>query len=226
MRVMQGVTLAFFEDVWSRNFLNIFAAPVSVWEYVSGLVISSIATSSVGLMVMLVLASTVFGLSFFAYGIALIPFLLMLFLFGIALGILASAMVLRLGPASEWFVWPIPALISPFAGVFYPLSTLPQWMQYLSHLLPPSYVFEAMRGGYFRGPGFANGPALGGRSCPALCAACLPILCRHLSSCPALRYYRPFQRRNFELGFHWQLLSRFNTVIVAVGVRGESVPPH
>jgi ABC-2 type transport system permease protein len=54
-------------------------------------------------------------------------------------------MVLRLGPASEWLVWPIPALLSPFAGVFYPLSTLPAWMRGVGHLLPPSYVFEAMR---------------------------------------------------------------------------------
>lgn len=69
----------------------------------------------------------------------------MLFLFGIALGIFASAMVLRLGPSAEWFVWPVPALLSPFAGVFYPLSTLPEWMQYISHLLPPAYVFEGMR---------------------------------------------------------------------------------
>ena len=30
--------------------------------------------------------------------------------------------MLRLGPAAEWFIWPIPALISPFAGVFYPLT--------------------------------------------------------------------------------------------------------
>ena len=27
-RVMQGVTMAFFEDVWSRNFLNLFATPL------------------------------------------------------------------------------------------------------------------------------------------------------------------------------------------------------
>src|SRR5580700_5248915 len=37
-RVMQGVTMAFFEDVWSRNFLNIFATPLSISEYVGGLV--------------------------------------------------------------------------------------------------------------------------------------------------------------------------------------------
>lgn len=145
MRVMQGVTMAFFEDVWSRNFLNFFATPLSISEYVCGLVVSSILVSLIGLAIMLLLATLVFGLSFFSYGLMLIPFLLILFMFGIALGIVASAMVLRLGPSAEWFVWPIPALISPFAGVFYPLSILPSWMQYVSRMLPPAYVFESLR---------------------------------------------------------------------------------
>jgi len=144
-RVMYGVTTAFFEDVWSRNFLNIFATPLSIWEYVGGLVLSSVATSLIGLIFMLVFATMLFGLSFASYGFMLVPLLLVLFLFGIALGIFASAAVLRLGPAAEWFIWPIPAIISPFVGVFYPISTLPLWMQYLSRLLPPSYVFEGMR---------------------------------------------------------------------------------
>jgi ABC-2 type transport system permease protein len=144
-RVMYGVTTTFLEDVWSRNFLNLFASPLSIAEYLAGLVISSVLTSSIGLIVMLVLAIVVFGLSFFAYGLALIPFLLVLFLSGIALGVFAVAAVLRYGPAAEWFVWPIPAVLSPFAAVFYPLATLPPWMQYVSRLLPPSYVFESMR---------------------------------------------------------------------------------
>lgn len=145
-RVMHGVTIAFLEDVWSRNFLNLFATPLSIPEYVGGLVLSSIVTSSVGLIVMLVLATTVFGLSFFVYGALFVPFLLVLFLFGIALGIVGSGVVLRFGPAAEWFIWPLPALLAPFAAVFYPLSTLPPWMQVLARLLPPSYVFEGMRG--------------------------------------------------------------------------------
>jgi ABC-2 type transport system permease protein len=144
-RVMHGVTMAFFEDVWSRNFLNIFASPMTIAEYLAGLVTTSIATSAVGLLVMLVLATAVFGLSFFSYGGAFVPFLLVLFLFGIALGIVGCAIVLRLGPSAEWFVWPIPALLSPFAGVFYPVATLPDWMQLVSRLLPPAYVFEGMR---------------------------------------------------------------------------------
>ncbi|HYO09019.1 MAG TPA: ABC transporter permease [Tepidisphaeraceae bacterium] len=144
-RVMHGVTMAFFEDVWSRNFLNLFASPLSITEYLTGLVLTGVITSAIGLVVMLVLATAVFGLSFFAYGAAALPFLLILFLFGIALGIFGCAVVLRLGPASEWFVWPIPALLSPFAGVFYPLATLPRWMQWISYLLPPAYVFEGVR---------------------------------------------------------------------------------
>lgn len=144
-RVMHGITMAFFEDVWSRNFLNIFATPISIPEYVAGLVLTSILTSLVGLIAMFALAGAVFGLSLSLYGLAILPFLAILFVFGIALGIFSTAVVLRLGPAAEWFIWPIPALVSPFAGVFYPISTLPKWMQFVSRILPPSYVFESLR---------------------------------------------------------------------------------
>ena len=145
MRVMQGVTMTFFEDIWARNFLNYFTTALSVSEYLSGLVLSSLLMSLVGFIVMLLLAIGIFGLSFFSLGLTIIPYLIILVLFGFALGIIACAMVLRLGPASEWFVWPIPALIVPFAGVYYPISTLPSWMQDVSRALPLTYVFENLR---------------------------------------------------------------------------------
>ncbi len=145
IRIMQGVTMAFFEDVWSRNFLNIFATPLLIPEYVGGLVVSSMITSIAGVIAMLLIAVLWFKLSILAYGIMMVPFLLSLFLFGIALGIFGCALVLRFGPASEWFIWPIPALISPFAGVLYPVSTLPHWMQGIARILPPSYIFEGLR---------------------------------------------------------------------------------
>jgi ABC-2 type transport system permease protein len=144
-RIMQGVSIAFLEDVWSRNFLNLFATPLLVSEYVLGLVVTSMVTSLLGLAVMLVLATAFFGLPLLALGVLAVPFVSVLFLFGIALGILASAMVLRWGPAAEWLIWPLPALIAPFAGVFYPIATLPRWMQAVAVVLPPSHVFEALR---------------------------------------------------------------------------------
>jgi ABC-2 type transport system permease protein len=165
IRTMQGVTMAFFEDVWSRNFLNIFASPMTITEYVTGLVLSSIVTSSAGLIFMIVLASVAFGLPFLSFGVPVFPFLLSMFLFGIALGVVACALVLRLGPAAEWLVWPIPAMISPFAGVAYPIDTLPAWMQKISYILPPAYVFENLRtmvkGGSASPEGMAVAVALG-----------------------------------------------------------------
>src|SRR4030095_11990293 len=124
-RVMHGVTMTFFEDVWSRNFLNLFASPLSLPEYLAGLVLSSIATSLVGLVAMMIVAVVLFGFSIVSYGVTVIAFLLLLFLFGIALGIVGSAIVLRLGPAAEWFVWPVPPLVSPSSRAVYPGLTLP-----------------------------------------------------------------------------------------------------
>ena len=144
-RVMQQITMTLFEDVWTRNFLNFFASPLRTSEYLVGLLIVAIITSGLSLVAMLVLAQIAFGLSFVSYGIAIAPFLMVLFVTGIALGVAASALVLRLGPASEWLIWPIPMLISPFAGVFYPVTVLPGWMRAVALILPPAYVFEGMR---------------------------------------------------------------------------------
>jgi len=70
-RIMQGVSTAFLEDVWSRNFLNLFASPLSISEYIAGLVITSIMTSCIGVVVMLALATGVFHLQFFSLGATL-----------------------------------------------------------------------------------------------------------------------------------------------------------
>jgi ABC-2 type transport system permease protein len=161
-RVMQGVTMALFEDLWSRNFLNYFATPLRTSEYLAGLLIVAVITSLLSLTAMLAFARVAFGLSFLTYGVALAPLLMVLFLTGIALGVAASAMVLRLGPASEWLIWPIPMLVSPFAGVFYPVAVLPGWMQAVAMILPPSYVFEGMRSVVAGNPPPWNRLAVGG----------------------------------------------------------------
>ena len=145
VRVMYGLTLTFFEDVWSRNFLNIFASPLMVGEYLFGMVASSVATTAISFSAMLIFAWLLFGFSVAVLGASLLPFLLVLFLTGIALGIVGVAFVLRFGPSAEWFIWPLPAVISPFAGVFYPVATLPSWVHPISAALPPTYVFEGMR---------------------------------------------------------------------------------
>ncbi len=144
-RSQQGTSTPALEDIWSNNLLNYFASPLKVGEYLGGLVAASIFTSMFSLLVMVLVASFAFEFSLLHLGAALFGFLIILFLFGISLGILGTAIVLRLGPSGEWYIWPMTALLSPFVGVFYPISVLPSWMQAISHILPPSYVFEGMR---------------------------------------------------------------------------------
>lgn len=144
-RVMHGVTTTFLEDVWSRNFLNLFATPLTVLEYLNGLMLTSFVISLVGLAAMSGVAVFLFDLMPSELGILLIPSLMVLLLCGLALGILGCATVLRFGPAAEWLVWPLPMILTPFAGVFYPQSVLPHWMQQVAQGVPPAYVFEALR---------------------------------------------------------------------------------
>lgn len=145
MRVQQGVGISFLEDVWARNLMNLFASPLKLWQYIAGLILVGTAGAFISVSVMATVAFLLFSYNIFQYGFLMIPFIFILFFFGLGLGIYTTAMILRFGPSSEILAWSIPALIPPFSGVFYPVSTLPQWLQYLAFFLPPSHVFEGMR---------------------------------------------------------------------------------
>lgn len=144
-RSMQGVSTPFLEDIYARNLLNFFASPLSIAEYLSGLVLVSVLSGIVGLLVLIGLSALLFGLAIWQLGGVLALFVLLLFVFGIALGIVGISIVLRLGPSAEWFVWPLPTVLSPFSAVFYPVAVMPAWMQMVAHVVPASYVFEGMR---------------------------------------------------------------------------------
>jgi len=144
-RIEHGVMTTFLEDIWSRNFINYFASPLQINEYISGLVVTSITMGVCGLLLMLLIAGLCFGYNIFRIGMFLLPFLLILFIFGMAMGIFVSALIFRLGPAAEWIGWPIPMVLSVFSGVFYPVSNLPNFLRIFSRVIPASYVFESMR---------------------------------------------------------------------------------
>ena len=144
-RIEQGIMMAFLEDIWTRNFINFFASPLKIREYLCGLVLTSITTGLAGFLAMVAVAGAAFGYNALRIGVLLAPFMLILLLFGIAMGIFVSALIFRLGPSAEWLGWPIPMVLSIFAGVFYPLSTLPASLRAVARFIPPSYVFETFR---------------------------------------------------------------------------------
>ncbi len=144
-RIQQGVMMAFLEDIWSNNLINYFASPLRISEYSLGMVASSIVTGLLGFLIMSIIAGLGFGYNIFIIGLSLIPFMGVLFIFGMAMGIFISAAIFLLGPTAEWLGWPIPMILSLISGVYYPIDTLPASLYLVAKLFPPAYIFETLR---------------------------------------------------------------------------------
>jgi len=144
-RIQTGVLMSFLEDVWSQNFFNYFASPLKIIEYLAGLILTSIGLGALGMLILISIAGLGFGYNFFQLGLMILPFIAVLLIFGMAMGIFTTALIFRLGPAAEWLGWPLPFFLSVFSGVYYPISTLPAGLYWFAKLFPPAYVFESLR---------------------------------------------------------------------------------
>lgn len=144
-RVQQGVMMGFLEDVWSRNFINYFASPLKMTEYMAGLVLISALTTVIGFGFMAAIAGFIFSYNIFKIGFMILPFLIILFVFGVTIGIQVTTVIFRYGPTAEWMAWPIPFVLSIVSGVFYPIATLPSPLLLIAKLTPSAYVFESLR---------------------------------------------------------------------------------
>jgi ABC-2 type transport system permease protein len=152
-RAQQGVSISFLEDVWTRNLLNIFAAPVRMTDYIAATFGVGLLRVAVTAVMLAIVAATAYSFNLFQFQFGLIGYYANLMLFGWALGIASIALILRWGHGAESLAWALPFMVQPFACVFYPLDVLPVWMQKISICLPPAHVFEGMRGS-IRGGGF------------------------------------------------------------------------
>ncbi len=144
-RSQQGVAISFLEDVWTRNLLNVFAAPVRMTEYLAATFVVGLLRVFVTSVVMIAIAWIGYHFNLFQFNVALIGFYGNLMIFGWTLGIFVTAMILRWGHGAESLAWAIPFMIQPISAVFYPISALPAWVQPVSLAFPPAHVFEGMR---------------------------------------------------------------------------------
>ena len=145
-RVQYGLTISFLEDVWTRNFINLFSTPLTILEYVAGIILTSFITAFISLGITVFLAWLFFAYNIFQFGFLLVPFMAVLFIFGWSVGLFATAVILRFGPSAEIFAWSFPLLFSPLSSVFYPISALPDWLEPVSRAIPATHIFEGMRG--------------------------------------------------------------------------------
>lgn len=146
-----GVSLAFFEEMYSRNLGHLFVSPLRPYELVMALLTISLLRTLIGVVFAACLAIPLYHYSIFSMGLPLLAFFANLLVFGWAIGLLVCALVLRNGLGAESLAWVSIFALAPVSGIYYPISALPGWLQPVSLMLPSSHVFEGMRELMFTG---------------------------------------------------------------------------
>jgi len=68
-----------------------------------------------------------------------------LYIFGVTLGLLVTAGLLRFGPSFENIAWASLFFLAPLGCIYYPVEILPEILQIIAKGLPLVHVFEEMR---------------------------------------------------------------------------------
>ncbi len=137
--------MMFLEEIWSRNFTNLFIAPIKLSEIIAALTFTAIFRTLIGLIPAALLAIPLFGVSIFKIGLPLILLLVTLYLFGVTLGLMVTSGLVRFGPSFENIAWASLFFLAPLGCIYYPIEVLPGWLQLAAKLLPLVYIFEEMR---------------------------------------------------------------------------------
>lgn len=144
-RMQNAVSITFLEDVWERNFLNLFVTPLKVSEFLFSTIILGIIRIIAVLFVLTIISISLYKFSIFYLGWSLIPYMFILLLLGFSLGVFNMAIILRFGTSAQILAFGLVFLLQPFSAVFYPVSALPEAFAWIAYLIPSTYVFEGIR---------------------------------------------------------------------------------
>ena len=144
-RASISFNMMFLEEIWSRNFTNLFIAPIKISEIIAALTLTAILRTLIGLVPAVLITIPLFGVSVLVLGMPLIFLLLSLYLFGVTLGLLVTSGLLRYGPSFENIAWASLFFLAPLGCIYYPIEVLPNYLQIVAKALPLVHIFEEMR---------------------------------------------------------------------------------
>lgn len=142
-----NVEIAFnvMEEIYAQNIVGLLTTPIMYSEWVSAVAILSTVKAIFTLIFCSLVIWAFYGLNVFSIGLPFIYATGLISLFGFILGIFLTAFVINWGKRIDLIYWTIPYFVLFISCVLYPLALLPRSLQYLSKLLPTSYIFEGLR---------------------------------------------------------------------------------
>jgi ABC-2 type transport system permease protein len=132
-------------EIWSRNLGHLMMSPLRPSELIAALTIVSLIKLMVAMVPVGFLAYLFFDFNVLSLGFAFAVFFANLVIMSWSLGLVSTGVVLRWGLGAESFAWLIVFVFLPLCCVYYPVTTLPAWLQPVALALPPTYVFEGLR---------------------------------------------------------------------------------
>jgi ABC-2 type transport system permease protein len=141
-----GFSLSFLEEMWARNLGNLFVSPLRPIEHILAMMTMSLIRTIIGVAPAALLAIPLYHYSIFGLGLPLLAFFVNLLVMGWAVGLMVTGLVLRYGMGAENLAWFAIFALAPVSAVYYPVSALPEWLQWIAWALPSAHVFEGMRG--------------------------------------------------------------------------------
>lgn len=141
----RDMAVGFLAELWSRNLVNLFSTPLTITEYMTGLVLVNLAKVAVGMAFASCVAWGCYSCNVFPSFPALLPFMLSLMIFALSVGIMTTALIFRFSTKIQGVAWSFVGLLMPISCVFYPMSSLPTFLHPIAMVLPTTHVFEGMR---------------------------------------------------------------------------------
>lgn len=140
-----GFSLSFLEEVWSRNLANLAVSPLRPSEFLAALMVMSLLRTLIGIVPASLLAILFYEVSVYELGLPLLAFFANLLVMGWSIGMMVTALILRVGLGAESSAWLAIFLIAPVSAIYYPVEVLPGWLQAVAWSIPTAPTFEGMR---------------------------------------------------------------------------------
>ena len=143
------VAYAVLFDIWSKSMKHQFLTPVGIRHLALGSWLVGVVRGLMVFGLMAAIGTWAFGFDFMGAGpLSLAVFLAGCFLSALAIGLAVCTLVLLFGSRAETSAWATVNFTVMLAGVYYPVSVLPEWVQVISALIPLTYLLDAFRAGY------------------------------------------------------------------------------
>ncbi|HZW60645.1 MAG TPA: ABC transporter permease [Candidatus Babeliales bacterium] len=139
------IMIAFNEELWSYNIVNLFSLPLRIRDWIIGIILFYAFTMVLTTIFGIVVCALFYTIPMGEFIYTMLIFTPPLCLAGIWIGFTCLQIVVLLGKRGAELGFVVGWFFLPFSGAYYPVDVLPYWGQMLSYCLPMSYVFKGMR---------------------------------------------------------------------------------